>query len=108
MQVRRRVPEQVEHTGKAVVRWGLGHALPNTVMHAAARRGDLQGRLIQSSRTGDPFPVFEEIRAKGPLYRGRFAYVTTSLPVVREVLSSNDFRAGFDPGPGAGAIGRIY
>jgi cytochrome P450 len=94
--------------GKAAVRWGLGHLLPYSVMRAAARRGDLQGRLMQASRRGDPFAVFEEIRTYGPLYRGRFAYVTTSLPVVREVLSSNDFRAGFDPGPAAGAIGRLY
>ncbi|MDP9117530.1 MAG: cytochrome P450 [Actinomycetota bacterium] len=77
-------------------------------MRTAARRGDLQGRLIQASRGGDPFPVFEEVRAKGPLYRGRFAYVTPSLAVVREVLSSNDFRTGFDPGPADGVVGRAY
>src|SRR5579875_1701454 len=104
----RAAPERVESRTKQAARWGLGHALPHTVMRTAARRGDLQGRLIQASRGGDPFPVFEEIRRQGPLYRGRFAYVTASLPAAREVLSSNDFRAGFDPGPAAGVIGRVY
>ncbi len=100
--------DRLEGSGRSAVRWGLGHLLPSTVLRAAARRGDLQGRLIEASRHGDPFPVFEEIRAQGPLYRGRFAYVTADLPVVREVLTSNDFRAGFDPGPAAGLIGRAY
>jgi cytochrome P450 len=102
------VRKRFDGVGKPVVRWSLGHLLPRTVIQAAARRGDLQGRLIRVSRGGDPFPIFEEIRSHGPLYRGRFAYVTTSLPVVREVLSSNDFRTGFEPGPAAGAIGRLF
>jgi cytochrome P450 len=102
------VRTRVDAVGKPFARWGLGHLLPHTVMRLAARRGDLHGRLIEASRRGDPFPVFEEIRAQGPVYRGKFAYVTASLPVVREVLSSNDFRTGFDPGPADGAIGRIY
>ena len=103
-----RIRGRVDDLARAQVRWALGHALPNTVLRTAARGGDLQGRLIQASRGGDPFPVFEEIRAHGPLYHGRFAYVTTSLPVVREVLSSNDFRAGFDPGPADGVLARAY
>src|SRR6202012_1448978 len=41
-------------------------------------------------------------------YRGRFAYVTTTLPVVREVLSSNDFRTGFDPGEANTRMARLY
>lgn len=102
------VLDRVDAEGKSVVRWGLGHLLPRVVIRAAAHRGDLQGRLIQASRGGDPFPVFEEIRGQGPVYRGRFAYVTPSLAVVREVLSSNDFRTGFDPGPAAGVVGRMY
>jgi cytochrome P450 len=77
-------------------------------MWLAARRGDLQGQLLGASRGGDPFPVFEEIRAHGPLYRGRFAYVSASLPTVREVLSSNDFRAGFDVSQLRGPIGRAF
>lgn len=52
--------------------------------------------------------MFEQIRSQGPLYRGRFAYVTTSMPVVREVLSSNDFRAGFDRAQLAGLVGRAF
>jgi len=100
--------ERVEAKTKPVVRWGLGHLLPRTVMSAAARRGDLQGRLMMVTREGDPFPLFEQIRAEGPLYRGRFSYIATGLATVREVLSSNDFRTGFDPTAMRGAINRAY
>src|SRR4051794_19219941 len=77
-------------------------------MSAAARRGDLQGRLMLASRDGDPFPLFEEIRAEGALYRGRFSYIATGLTTVREVLSSNDFRTGFDPTAMRGGINKAY
>src|SRR3954469_4697849 len=77
-------------------------------MSAAARRGDLQGRLMLASRDGDPFPLFEEIRAEGALYRGRFSYIATGLATVREVLSSNDFRTGFDPTAMRGGINKAY
>jgi len=77
-------------------------------MRMAAKRGDLQGQLIAAGRGGDPFPVLEQIRAQGPLYRGKFAYVTTSLPVVREVLGSNDFRTGFDTSQVSGLVGRTF
>src|SRR3954469_944753 len=77
-------------------------------MSAAARRGDLQGRLMLASRDGDPFPLFEEIRAEGALYRGRFSYIATGLATVREVLSSNDCRTGFDPTAMRGGINKAY
>ncbi|WP_375474646.1 cytochrome P450 [uncultured Jatrophihabitans sp.] len=93
---------------KPVVRWGVGHLMPHTAMRLAARRGDLQGRLLMASRTGDPAPLFDELRSHGPLYRGRFAYLTASLPVVREVLSSNDFRTGFDAEQFPGLLGRAF
>lgn len=100
--------ERIRATGKPVVRWGLGHFMPRQAMLLAARRGDLQGRLIAASRQGDPFPLFEQLRAQGPLYRGRFAYLTPSLPVAREVLTSNDFRTGFDLSQARGLLGRAY
>ncbi|MDT4915480.1 MAG: hypothetical protein QOH89_180, partial [Pseudonocardiales bacterium] len=94
--------------GKPAVRWGLGHLVPRALMTVAARRGDLQGRLIMASRDGDPYPLFEELRAEGPLYRGRFAFLTASLPVAREVLSSNDFRTGFPVDEARGMLGRAF
>jgi cytochrome P450 len=102
------ITDQLSGAGRPLVRWGLGHFLPRTLMTAAARRGDLQGRLIMASRGGDPYPLFEELRAQGPLYRGRFAFLTPSLPVAREVLSSNDFRTGFDVSQARGLPGRAF
>jgi cytochrome P450 len=102
------VRERARALGRPPVRWALGHYMPSSAMRMAAKRGDLQGRLIAASRGGDPFPVLEEIRAEGPLYRGKFAYVTTSLPIVREVLSSNDFRTGFDTSQVNGLVGRTF
>jgi len=93
---------------RPVVRWGLGHLLPRTAMTVAARRGDLQGRLIAATQHGDPFPLFEQVRAQGPLYRGRFAFLTASLPVARDVLTSNDFRTGFDLTEARGPLGRAF
>ena len=100
--------DKTRNSVRQVTRWGLGHVMPRTVMRVAGRRGDLQGQLVSVPRGGDPFPVLERIRAQGPLYRSKFAYVTTSLPVVREVLSSNDFRTGFEPGDLSGPIGRAF
>src|SRR4051812_21611718 len=100
--------ERMRTAGKPFVRWGLGHFLPRRAMLLAARRGDLQGRLIAASQQGDPFPLFEELRAQGPLYRGRFAYLTPSLAVARDVLTSNDFRTGFDLSQARGLFGRAF
>lgn len=82
--------------------------MPRTVLRVAGRRGDLQGRLVSVPRGGDPFPVLEQMRSHGPFYQGKFARVTTSLPVVREVLSSNDFRTGFDPSDLTGPLGKAF
>ena len=106
--VREKVRDKTRDSARQFTRWGLGHVMPRTAMRVAGRRGDLQGQLVSVPRGGDPFPVLERIRAQGPLYRGKFAYVTTSHPIVREVLSSNDFRTGFEPGDLSGPIGRAF
>ncbi len=103
-----RVRGKTRDAVRPAVRWGLGHLLPRSVMWAAARKGDLQGQLIGATRGSDPFPIFEQMRAAGPLYQGRYALVSTSLPTVREVLSSNDFRAGFDSSQLSGMVGRAF
>lgn len=95
---------------RPAVRWSLGHALPSTVMRNAARRGDLQGQLVDRRVAGDPErlrQIAEEVRASGPLHRSRYALLTARQPVVREVLTSNDFRTGVLDGGGEGLLGRL-
>ncbi|MCW2866472.1 MAG: cytochrome [Marmoricola sp.] len=101
--------EGVEGHVSAAVRWGLGHALPRMAIRGSAKRGDLHGRLIMATSTSDgaPLDLFEEIRADGPLHRSKFAFVTASQPVVKEVLTSNDVRAGVDFGSASGPLARL-
>lgn len=82
---------------KALVRWGITQAIPRTVFRTAARRGDLQGRLIGRALQGHTFdllPLFEELYAAGPVHKGGFSYVTGRHEMVHQVLSGNDFRTG--------------
>nr|WP_253945448.1 cytochrome P450 [Nocardioides sp. zg-DK7169] len=90
------------------MRWGLNHALPRGAMTLAARGGDLHSRLVVGiGPDGEDFwRLAEEVRRAGPLPRSRFAHVTASHAVVREVLASPDFRAGVAVGPG-GPLGRL-
>jgi len=94
---------------RPTVRWALGHGLPSVLMRVAARRGDVQGRLITGGVANDADglqALADEIRASGPLHRSKFALMTATLPVVKEVLTSADFRTGiFEPGDGV--LGRM-
>ncbi len=96
---------------KQSVRWALSHGLPSVVMRRQAAKGDIQGRLVSQGRGMDDEAVAaiaDEVRADGALHRSAFAHITASLPTVKEVLTSNDFRTGvFDPGDGVlGRLGR--
>ena len=80
---------------RAGVRWGLSHGLVRGLLTRAAREGDPQSRLIVDPAVrDDPYPVQEEVRARGPLVRGRLTWVTASHAVAKEVLRSPDFAAG--------------
>jgi cytochrome P450 len=77
------------------VRWGLQHGLVRGLLVRAAREGDAQARLIVDPAVrDDPYPVQEQVRARGPLVRGRLTWVTASHAVSRELLRSPDFGAG--------------
>ena len=85
------------------VHWAVAHGLPRLAMRAAARRGDLQGRLMTADPSGDQvWDLLGDIRAAGPLHRTPLSYLTADHAVVREVLSSPDFRSG--PRPAADGI----
>ncbi|WP_323793872.1 cytochrome P450, partial [Nocardioides sp.] len=100
MSLASRIEVSLPRRAARATRWSLGHALPRLAIKKAAASGDLHGRLIETTSSSDEVPValFDEIRATGPLHRSRFAYVTASQPVVKEVLTSNDVEAGVDLG----------
>lgn len=95
---------------RAGVRWILGQALPHTVIIRAGRRGDLHGRLFAASNDGR-LPVlleaFDALRAEGPLYRGKYAYVTVDHATLKEVLTNTDLHAGVDVGGAGGPLARL-
>ncbi|XVX22156.1 cytochrome P450 [Actinomycetota bacterium] len=94
---------------KSGLRWALGHGIPRIAVRAAARRGDLQGRLIASSATHDDatmLRIIDEIREQGPVYRSGLAWITATHAGVHETLSSNDFRVGVRAEGGPGTLGR--
>ncbi|WP_410657034.1 cytochrome P450 [Amycolatopsis sp. lyj-112] len=79
---------------KPVARWSIGHALPRVALRAAARRGDLQGRLSVEASTGaDLTGLFEEIRAHGPVAATRVGQVTTRHSAVKAILTSDAFKS---------------
>ena len=80
---------------RSSVYWGVAHGLPRLVIRAAARRGDLQGRLMLAPSSGDQvWELLAEARDHGPLLRSRLSYLTANYAAVKEILSSPDFRAG--------------
>ena len=100
---------QVEDRIAQTVRWGFGHALPKAAIAGSARKGDLHGRLVMDTAESDeaPLALFRQIREQGPLHRAKYAYVTASQAVVKEVLTSSDVRAGVELGTGSGPLGRL-
>jgi len=89
------------------VYWGLAHGLPRLVMRAAARRGDLLGRLVLAPTSGDQvWELLAEASARGPVLRSRVSYLTADHAAVKEILSSPDFRSGMPARPDS-VLGRL-
>ncbi len=87
--------------------WGLAHALPRLLLSAAARRGDLQGRMLLAPSSGDQvWQLLAEARARGPVLRSRLSYYTVDHAAVKEILSSPDFRSGMPARPDS-LLGRL-
>ncbi len=73
--------------------WLALHGFIRGVASLAARRGDLQARLVADpSIKANPVPFYEEVRARGPLARTRIGHMTTDHAIANEVLRSDDFR----------------
>ncbi|CPR06029.1 cytochrome p450 140 CYP140 [Mycobacterium bohemicum DSM 44277] len=78
---------------KERLHWLALHGFIRGVAAMAARRGDLQARLIADPTvSADPIPFYEELRSLGPLVRGRTNYLTADHALAHELLRSDDFR----------------
>ena len=103
----RQGPVDWRERARSNVYWGVAHGLPRLVIRAAARRGDLQGRLMLAPASGDQmWALLAEARDRGPLHRSRLSYLTADYAVVKEVLASPDFRSG-RPGRAGSPLGRL-
>jgi len=73
-------------------RWVAMHGVPRAFMRIQALRGDPLARLIAShGRGGDPYPLMEEIRVRGPLVRTPFTWVSVDHRICREILRDKRF-----------------
>ncbi|MDQ4055510.1 MAG: cytochrome P450 [Actinomycetota bacterium] len=77
---------------RSAVTWSLNYGLPRAMFKKAARRGDLMSRLeLEPALLEDPFPTYEEFRARGRLVLGTVMPVTVDHAISTAVLRSPDF-----------------
>ena len=78
---------------KERLHWLAMHGFIRGVAAIGMRRGDLQARLIADPTVAaDPVPYYDQLRALGPVVKGRVNYLTTDYAVAHELLRSEDFR----------------
>ncbi|MCW2666578.1 MAG: cytochrome hydroxylase [Frankiales bacterium] len=93
---------------RRLTRWALMHGVVRAAGARAARRGDLHATFMNDDRyRADPFPYYEQVRARGRLVQGSLASITASYDVCQDVLRSDDFRVGPDEDFLPGPLGRI-
>src|SRR5947209_4116711 len=74
------------------VRWVAMHGVPRAFMKVRALGGDPLARLIAShGRASDPYPLMEQIRARGALVRTPFTWISVDHGVCRDVLRDKRF-----------------
>lgn len=77
-------------------RWAAMHGVPRAFMAARAHRGDPLAMVIANHGRGrDPYPLMEELRARGPLVRTPFVWATVDHGHCRDIL--RDKRFGVTP-----------
>lgn len=73
-------------------RWAAMHGAPRAVLTLQGMLGDPMAQLITNHRRGrDPYPLMEQIRARGPLVKTPFTWVSVDHGVCREVLRDKRF-----------------
>jgi hypothetical protein len=92
---------------KSFVRWGGRYGLTRVLLKAGARKGDLHSRMVTDpAARANPYPIYDAIRARGPVSPTRFGLISVDHAVISEVLRNEDFRAGFPTDALAGPIAK--
>lgn len=82
---------------RTVVRWAVRHGLVGVYLDRSARQGDPLGRLLRTpGLREDPWDLYEQVRARGPLSSTALGLVTASHGLAQEVLRSEQLGVGFD------------
>jgi cytochrome P450 len=82
---------------RTLVRWTARHGVAALYLGRSARKGDLVGRLLREpAAREEPYGIYEQLRARGPLVGSSLGLVTTSHALVQDVLRSDRFGVGFD------------
>jgi cytochrome P450 len=80
-----------------LARWAGQHGLIKIALSRAAKKGDLQAILITDRAAREnPFPIYEQIRARGAIWRGQMTYLAPSHRAASAVLRSDVFQVGFN------------
>lgn len=78
---------------KERLHWLSMHGFIRGIATIGLRRGDLHARLIADPTVAaDPVSFYDELRAAGPLVKGRVSYLTAEHALAHELLRSDDFR----------------
>jgi cytochrome P450 len=82
------------------VRWTARHGLAARIVRTAARDGgDLHARVAtDGSLRADPYPFYDEIRARGPVVPGRLAMITAHHRVASAILRDDGWHTGVPAG----------
>jgi cytochrome P450 len=79
------------------LKWAARHGLIKVALRRAARRGEPQAVLmVDRSARADPFPIYDQMRSRGPISRGGLTFVAPSHEAASVVLRSDIFRVGLD------------
>lgn len=82
---------------RSSVVWAVRYALPGAVIRSAARHGDLISRsAVDAAARADPVSLYDELRAKGPVFGGPRISASANHSIVNQVLRHE--AALVDPG----------
>ncbi|TCO60827.1 cytochrome P450 [Actinocrispum wychmicini] len=78
--------------------WAIRYGLPGVGLRVATARGDLIARVVADPEVlADPFPVYEQLRAQGPVASNPFIRATTHHATANMILRNDEFVDGDVP-----------